>query len=70
MENEQAPKFDVEVAISKWVMGMALTWVANKVFHGNMDNETTTVVGGILGAVYDFIAFRVKTWIASRKKPE
>ena len=68
MENKpQNMKFDFEIQIRAWVMGAAITWIANKIFKGAMDDQTSAIVGAFVGAAYDFVAFNIKTSLVQRK---
>lgn len=60
-------KFDSEIAVRTWVLGAAVGYVVNKVFGGKADDETVLALGAIAGAVYDFVAFKLKERFAKKE---
>lgn len=60
-------KFDYEIQVRSWLLGVAVTTIAAKFYGADANTESLAALGVFLGATYDFVAFNVKKWWAGRK---
>ena len=58
--------FDPRITIRTTVLAAVAGWVYGLWPEAKTTPEVATAVAALLGAVYDLVAFKVKTWFASR----
>lgn len=63
MKENLESTFDAEIRIRSALIGAALGYLA----RWNLDPEIAAAIGAVLGIAFDWAAFRLKVWLASRE---
>lgn len=60
-------KYDWEIGVRTWLLGAILGLVTHKLGWYDTTDQASAAIGGLLGAVIDYLLYELKRFLKERK---